>query len=989
VNETSVTSVVSGGAIGVAGAQVVRIENLYVGAGAPTEPEKPAGPIPPCPYPGLAYFGPEDASRFFGREQAISALVAAVARRSFTALVGASGSGKSSVVLAGLAPRLGVQDGWRSTYFRIGTEPDKNPFAALARALEALTGERRLADKLEEVQKLAEKLAAGSIKLSNVVAQCRATNPGKRILLIADQFEEVFTLVPDEALRNRFIDTLIAAFPDPGQGATPNICLVLTLRADFYNAALRYRPLADRLQGHVENLGPMTRDELGEAIVKPAEAVQVEFEPGLVNSILDDVEKRPGSLPLLQFALREMWGRLKTPLMTRADYNAIGGVEGALSQRAQAIFEMATDHGKDETTAALFRHLFTRLVTLGEGSEDTRRVVGREELGQQEWTLAQRLAGEDNRLVVTGAPTPGKETAEVVHEALIRNWPALVDWVNHDRAFISWRNQLKTRLDEWRANPTDEGTLLRGGPLAAAEEWIARQGDDLNDEESSFVASSVTRRDAEKQRAEEDLKKEQERLAEIATAQERWGRAEQERLSAVAGAQEKRAWAQRRVRRALMAVAFVIVVSGIFVWWQYNRNLELQGSLATAQDSLADSVRAVGRQQAALDEAWETGRRKQSELEAKDDKLQLEAVEMKHLHSNLQGELASVQLAQGNFDSALRFAAKGSEDDLALPPKSFSASSSKASLAAAVLQARWRLGFAAGQEAVLSAAFNPDGTRVVTASEDKTARIWDAATGMEIVVLRGHDGGVTSAAFSRDGSRIVTASSDQTARIWDAATGKEIVVLRGHDDFVSSAAFSPDGLRIVTASEDETARIWDAATGMEIVVLRGHDGGVTSAAFSRDGSRIVTASWDKTARIWDAATGKEIVVLRGHDNGVNSAAFNPDGTRVVTASWDKTARLWDAATGKEIVVLRGHDNGVNSAAFNPDGTRVVTASEGKTARIWDSHFATMPAEGLLDEVCQHRLVGISTMTRGERRLAGYPDSEPLIDVCAGMGDARR
>jgi hypothetical protein len=155
--ETSINAEVSGGAVGVAGAQVVRIENLYVGAAA-AEPAKPAGPIPPCPYPGLAYFGPDDASRFFGREQAIEALVGDVAKRSFTALVGASGSGKSSVVLAGLAPRLSAQGGWRSTYFRIGTEPDKNPFAALARALEPLTGERGLSDKLEEVQKLAQSL---------------------------------------------------------------------------------------------------------------------------------------------------------------------------------------------------------------------------------------------------------------------------------------------------------------------------------------------------------------------------------------------------------------------------------------------------------------------------------------------------------------------------------------------------------------------------------------------------------------------------------------------------------------------------------------------------------------------------------------------------------------------------------------------------------------------------------------------------------------
>ena len=343
MDDPAINATMQGGAAGVVGARFVRVENLYVGA--PPSAPPAAGPVPPCPYPGLAYFGPQDSARFFGRDEAIKALERAVGRRSFTALVGASGSGKSSVVLAGLAPRLDAEGGWRFSHFRIGTEPDKNPFAALARALSPLLGEGDVVDRMTRAQKLAASLETGDLALANVIAQCRAANPGKRVLLIADQFEEVFTLVPDEALRNRFIDALIAAFPDPATGAAPDVCLVLTLRADFYNAALRHRPLADKLQDRVENLGPMTRDELREAIVKPAAAVQVDFEPGLVDPILDDVEKRPGSLPLLQFALREMWGRLEKPLMTRAGYEAIGGVEGALAKRAQAIFDGATREG--------------------------------------------------------------------------------------------------------------------------------------------------------------------------------------------------------------------------------------------------------------------------------------------------------------------------------------------------------------------------------------------------------------------------------------------------------------------------------------------------------------------------------------------------------------------------------------------------------------------------------------------------------------------
>ena len=515
----SIIATVTGGLSGVTGATHVHIENLIQYAAPTSEEARPPSPIPASPYPGLAYFGPEQASFFFGREKAIRGLLAAVSKRSFTALIGASGSGKSSVVLAGLAPQLETQGGWRATYFRIGTEPDKNPFAALARAISPLLGDGDVVEQMTRAQKLANRLASGDISLVYVIGQCRAANPGKRILLIADQFEEVFTLVPDDALRERFITALIEAFPDPAQSAAPDICLVTTLRADFYNAALRYRPLADRLQDHIENLGPMTRDELRDAIVEPAKAVQVEFEPGLVNTILDDVEKRPGSVPLLQFALREMWGRLQAPKMTRTGYDAIGGVEGALAKRAQAIFDEATQEGKDELQVALFRRLLTRLVTLGDGAEDTRRIVGREELGPHAWALAQKLAGEDNRLIVTASQLPGKETAEVVHEALIRNWPTLVEWVNLDRAFQTWLRGLKPRMDDWGTNPSDAGTLLRGGPLVVAERWIGQRGKEFSDNERAFVAASIELGEIERRLEEETS--EQKKVGLIAVARER------------------------------------------------------------------------------------------------------------------------------------------------------------------------------------------------------------------------------------------------------------------------------------------------------------------------------------------------------------------------------------------------------------------------------------------------------------------------------------
>jgi len=240
------------------------------------------------------------------------------------------------------------------------------------------------------------------------------------------------------------------------------------------------------------------------------------------------------------------------------------------------------------------------------------------------------------------------------------------------------------------------------------------------------------------------------------------------------------------------------------------------------------------------------------------------------------------------------------------------------------------------KDTVRSIAFSPDGRRLVTASSDKSARIWDAETGREILRLGGHTGGVGSAVFSPDGGRVATASSDRTARIWDASTGREIAVLSGHTDRVRCVTFSPDGRQLATAANDKTARVWDAATGETIMVLRGHTEVLTWVAFSPDGRRLVTASHDKTARIWDAATGRQLTLLSGHTGLVTSAVFSPDGRRVATSSFDKTARIWDAATGRAITELRGHAQMVTSVAFSSDARRIVTGSGDKTARTWDA-----------------------------------------------------
>jgi WD40 repeat protein len=903
-----------GGAAGVVGAGVVNIGVLSIGAPAPA-PE-PSGPVPRCPYPGLAYFGPSDSALFFGREAAVAALERAVENRSFTALVGASGSGKSSVVLAGLAPRLDAKGGWLSSYFRISMEPDKNPFLALARAFASLLvgPSEDVIDEMARARKLGESLQSGDLRPSDVIAQCRKAHPAKRILLIADQFEEIFTLATDETFRNRFIGALIDSFAAGPSGGTSNASLVLTMRADFYNTALLQPSMAKAFQDRVENLPPMTREELRTAVIEPAKPVG--FEPGLVEAILDDVERRPGSLPLLQFALREMWGRLEKPMMTRAVYDAIDGVEGALAKRAHSIFLAATDEGKNAEAVAAFRRLFTRMVTLGEGAEDTRRIVQRAELGADAWALAQKLAGEDNRLVVIAAPNGGQETTEVVHEALIRNWPELIDWVNRDRAFLAWRNRLKPRLDQMRQDPWDED-LLRGGALAIAEDWLARRGDELNSDERAFIRESLSARDRAASKAAADFKREQERVA-------RTGRA------------------QRLARWALAALGLVVLVGLGVALWQGAELRAQKSAIALMQDGLDVQRLQLDSQQEKLAEAERTLARSNARLAEQQTaaselqkSLDAEQIELRRQHARLLGELGLAKLYQGEIDSALRLAARGARVELELPAARDSAWSAAAELAAVVCNTPWLRNLVGHTSGLTSAAFNPDHSRLVTASYDNTARIWDGETGKQIAILAGHRSRVTTASFSPDGARVITASDDGTARIWDAATSREVLTFTGHKFGVQSARFSPDGARAVTASLDGTARVWDAATGREIVALHSQRGPMYSAEFDSSGARVLTASADGTARLWDAATGAELLEMGGHDGEMSSAAFSPDGSRVVTTS-GAAARIWSAATGKQVAVLLGHSGPIYTTRFSPDGAHVVTGSDDRTARVWDA-----------------------------------------------------
>ena len=436
-----------------------------------------------CPYRALRVFREEDAPLFFGREVFASRVWEKLRRQQLVAVVGPSGSGKSSVVQAGLLPALqrahSPQEMWKAVLFTPGNDPFANLAAAL---LNAWDGELSTVDKLLEAAKLGKSLAAGELSLDLPIRQTIEARPVcDRLLLVIDQFEELFTLC-SESDRKKFIEVLLAALE------TSPVSLVLTLRGDYYGAVIGYdRRLSDRIQEGIVNLGPMDADELRAAIVRPAEATGLAFQDGLVNRILADVRDEPGYLPLAEFALTELWEGRKGNILTHNHYETIGGATGALSARAESIYASLSVKEQELLLQCLSR--LTRLSAVNDEGTDTRQRIELGEPDKAALPLIQLLV-RARLVVVDRDPVTLTETVDMAHEALIRNWSRLRDFLNLNREFLLWRQNLDIRIAAWQRARYDAAALLSGTLLVEAKQYLRVCKQALNTLEQKYITES-------------------------------------------------------------------------------------------------------------------------------------------------------------------------------------------------------------------------------------------------------------------------------------------------------------------------------------------------------------------------------------------------------------------------------------------------------------------------------------------------------------------
>ncbi len=845
------------------------------------------------PYRGLMAFREEDAENFFGREAFVEQLVIDVTSKPLVAVIGASGSGKSSVVFAGLIPQLrqnnivGANGGsdcdrsmgrslqehrqWQIISFR----PGKNPFESLAIALEEFRGiaaeflpssDAQILQRRQELE-LEIDLKRDISGLQKIIADILHTLSPTHLLVVIDQFEEVYTLCPNAQERQIFIDSLLNAV-----NHTPWFTLLITLRADFLGKAMSYQPLGKALQDYPPSLlVPMNRKELERAIIQPAARFSVELEEGLVNKLIDDVGSGEGSLPLQQFALTQLWGKQRPGLLTHQAYTEIGGVTQALANHAEAVYA-----GLSESQQKRAQRVFIQLVQPGEGTEDTRRLATRDEVGDY-WDLVTLLANE--RLLVTNRNELVEDTVEVVHEALIKRWLRLQQWIDDNRKFRSWQEGLKFALRQWINSGMDEGFLLRGAPLAVAEGWLLLRTSEISYTERKFIKTSLI----------QNKKNEQKPML--------W-----ERLRLI----------------LLLSCTFILA-------WSLN-HLGNVGECESPQESQVNVLQSTTYLSAVLilvlfrfkklPEIFKNRKLTNSKGTQQNTKLQgladleqvaCEVVRTPQMLQSYDGKVVSIKFSPDNktIASASRKTIKVWNEKGQILQK-----------------------MKGHKNTIASLSFSPDGNIIASGSHDGSIKLW-SLDGRKLRTLNERSGDrILSVCFNQNGKIIASASNSGCIKLW-SLDGRELQTLKGHKSKVTDVTFSPDRNTIASSSYDGTIKLW-SLDGREIQTLKqGYNDKVLSISFSPDGKTIASAS-HSIIKLWNKQ-GQELQSIKTPNCGV--ITFSPN-SKVIASGVYGEIKIWRCLDGSEIKNLNlygipfvsgSHNDKVCSLCFSHDGKILASA----------------------------------------------------------------
>jgi WD40 repeat protein len=906
-----------------------------------------------CPYKGLNYFEETDADIFFGREMLIAKLVGYLRENHFLAVVvGASGSGKSSIVRAGMVPAL-----------RSGTllaDKTKTPVGSNKWPIYIVTPGAHPLDSLAiALTNKYESNAATQTLINDFFETPRAlhlfikrvnNNSNNESLLIVDQFEELFTLCQNANERKAFIDNIISASSRESGGL---LRVVITLRADFYSHCADFANLREAVSQHQEYIGPMSQAELRRAIEEPALKGKWKLEAGLVNLLLKEVGEEPGALPLLSHALLETWQRREGRWLTVRGYMDSGGVKGAIARTAESVFNDLT-----EPEQKLARRLFLSMTELGEGTQDTRRrlVLNEILITRENKDLFQRLINKlsDSRLI-----TSNETTVEVAHEALINEWPRLQEWLNEDRAGLRIMRRLSMAAQEWQQNNHDEGLLYRGARLGEAIEFNHHNNYEFNEVENSFLSASLLLSQREAGEREEQQRKE------LAAAHLL---AETEIKSAA------RLKTRNRVISIIGAVALIAAIAASI----FGVYAIMQKKEAVKQTGLAQQQSKNSLSQLLAIEAGSTPSQDLATL------LSIESVNT-DINATTLGKLQMMVNQSPRIIKFLRgmgIPTASSFVDVLFSPDQ------KTIFCLTDYGKLFMWDIATGQiihsydlgVSVHSMAVSADGSTLALGREDGFITILDIMTFKKLdSYLMDPNQWIVYLVFTDHGNKLISANMGGKINIWDLASRKRINEFSfgtGDAQLLDPMPIkiSPDGTKVVMKSNDHFLGLWDINSETLIGETSLDDWNGSNLAFSPD-SKFIVGEENNKFSIWDANTFEKTNITPGGIEGeIETMAFSTDGKIISLGMKNGEIHFLKFPSLQLIGNSISSDNHlIYSLEFSPDDKSLLAGTYEGVAVLWNIEEYHESAN-LSDDVNQS-ITSINYFPNGQSILVGTSSNQ--------------